>query len=587
MSRFALPLLFAVVGLSPAVAAPVPAGPVPKQLVELPVAADSMLVLHLNGIDRTRERLGKMLAGVDADFAKSTAKLLEEKIIETLDGRDLKGIDGTGRVFVAVGDVAQLNGPDGPVAVCLPVADYKVFREKFLTGPERKSFQAGKNGVDEFEAAGDDTATFLVNKDGYVTVTQNKPMAEHYAGKFDKLTVKALGRTSDALLGADVSVYLNLEQVNATYGDQIKQGRQLINLLLAQGGMGFDKQQLEVAKEMLQGLFQIVEDGRGLVIGVELRPEGAALRFDARFAPDTDTGKLVAAEKPTALAALGDLPKGMMSYAATKWKLNLSKLFQEFVAAPDEEKSAEAIEALGKLLAEGGTDTAAANADLRTALALKTVADADKTSAAMLRVMKGLTGGASYSNVLIKGRPDVTEAAEKHKGFTLHRAELKMDFEATAEKIPNEAQREAAIASMKRLAPEKLVQWFGSDGKRFVAVTAPDWATAKALLDGAVDKKATAAGDAAFAATRKQLPAEAGTITLFDAVKGLSFVGEYLEGLGGAIPGLPIDLPKIGKVKGDPVYLGFAVGLNGDTARVDVFVPVGAVKLVRQAFGDQ
>jgi len=124
-------------------------------------------------------------------------------------------------------------------------------------------------------------------------------------------------------------------------------------------------------------------------------------------------------------------------------------------------------------------------------------------------------------------------------------------------------------------------------GKRFVAVTAPDWATAKALLDGAVDKKATASGDAAFAATRKQLPAEAGTITLFDAVKGLSFVGEYLKGLGGAIPGLPVDLPKIGKVNGDPAYLGFAVGLNGDAARVDVFVPVGAVKLVRQAFGDQ
>jgi len=40
-------------------------------------------------------------------------------------------------------------------------------------------------------------------------------------------------------------------------------------------------------------------------------------------------------------------------------------------------------------------------------------------------------------------------------------------------------------------------------------------------------------------------------------------------------------------VKGDPAYLGFAVGLNGDTACVDVFVPVGAVKLVRQAFGDQ
>lgn len=587
MSRFAFAVLLAVVGLSPVTAAPVPAGPVPKQLTELPVAADSMVVAHLNGLDRTRERLTKMLAGVDADFARNTAKKIEDLLKEALDDRDLKAIDGGGRVFVAVGDVGQLTGPDGPFAVCMPVGDYKAFREKFLTGPERKSFQTNKSGVDEFEMAGSDRTTYLVNKDGYVVLTWNKPMAEQYAGKFEKLAVKALGRTADALLGADVSVFLNLEQVNATYGEQIKQGRQLLNLLLQQGAAGLDKKQLEMVKEMFQVVFQMVEDGKGVVIGIEFRPEGLAVRVDARFAPDSETGKLVAAQKPTPLAALGDLPKGMMSYSATKWKLDLGKIFQEISPAPDEEKSAEAIEALFKLLADGGTDSASASADLHSAVNLKAVADADKTSAAMLKVLKGLTAGASFSNVLVKGRPEVTEGAEKYGGFTLHKAEVKLDFDATVEKLPNEAQREAAIASMKRLVPEKVTQWFGSDGKRFVTVTAPDWKAAKALLDGALEKGAKASTDPAFIATRRQLPAEAGTITLFDAVKGLAFVGDYLEGLGGALPGLPIDLPKIAKVKGDPVYVGFAVGLDADTARVDVFLPVAAAKLLRKAFGDE
>ena len=587
MSRFVLPLFIALVGLTPVAAAPVPAGPDAKPLTDLPVPAESMIVVHLNGIDRTRERLTKMLSGVDADFAKQTAMQLDDALKSALEGRDLKAIDGTGRVFLAVGHLTELGGPDAAIAVCLPVKDYKAFREKFLTAGERRSSETGKDGVDTFTPADTDRTLYLVNKEGYVTVTPNKALAEQYAGKFDRLTVKALANSADALLGSDVSVFVNLKQVNALYADEIGQGKQLLNLVLQQGAQGLDKQQLELTKTMFTALFQMVEDGRGFVLGIDLRPEGVALRVDTRFAPDTETGKIVAAERPTALAALGEMPKGMMSYSATKWKLNFGKLYREFAAAPDEEKSAEAIAALDKLLTDGGTDSVSVSADMRTSLSLRTVASADKSAAAMLKVMKGLTAGASYSNVLLKGRPEVAEAAEKYKGFTLHRAELKMDFEATAEKMPNEEQRAAAVASMKRLSPEKVTQWFGSDGKRLVAVTAPDWKAAQGLLDAVLDKKATAASDARYTATRKQLPASAGTVALFDAVMSVSFLGEYLESMKGAIPGLPLELPKVGKVTGDPVYAGFAVGLSGDTARVDAFIPVGVVKLVRQAFASE
>jgi hypothetical protein len=153
--------------------------------------------------------------------------------------------------------------------------------------------------------------------------------------------------------------------------------------------------------------------------------------------------------------------------------------------------------------------------------------------------------------------------------------------------MPNEEQRAVAIASMKRLTPETVTQWFGSDGKRLVTVTAPNWKAAQGLLAAALEKTTTAASDPAFAATRKQLPPTAGVLSLFDAVKGMSFVGEFLDGMAGAIPGLPVEFPKVGKVTGDPVYVGFAVGLNGDTARADAFVPVGVVKLARQAFAGE
>ena len=577
-----MPFLLAAVALPPASAAPVPAGPAPKQLAELPVAADSMVVLHLNGLDRTRERLTKMLAGIDAEMAKKAAKQLDELITSTLDGRDIKSVSGTGRLFLAVGDVAQLQADEAPVALSIPVPDYAAFRQKFLTGPERKSFERGKDGVDQFELAGAERSMYLVSTDGYVVATFNKAMAEKYAGKFDKLTVKKLGAAADGFLGADLSVFLNLEMVNEKYGMEIKQGRALIGLLLQQGGMGFDKQQLATAKAFLESLFQLVEDGRGMVLGIDLRPEGAALRLDGRFDPDSETGKLAAKEKPTALVDLGDLPKGMMMYTATKWGLNFGKFLPEYVASPGDDKSEEAIEAYAKLVADNGTDSVSVSPGLQSTLNLRTTKDANAASDGLLKVMKRMQEGASYSNVLLKGKPEVTEAAQKAHGFSLHHALVKLDFEATAEKIGNEVQKEAALASMKRLSPEKVNLWFGSDGKRFVTVTARNWDEAKKLLDGVVEKKAKVSDDPAFASVRKQLAPYASSITLFDAAKGLTFLAEYAEGLGGVLP-LPVDFPKIAKLEGDTAYIGFAIGLKEDAARLDLFVPGEAVKLLMKA----
>lgn len=567
-------------------AAPVPVGGKAADVKELPVAANSMLVVQLNGLERTRDRVTKLIQGVDPEKAKDAGTHLDDMLKEVLEGRDLAGLDAQGRAFVAVGPFAELARDDSPIAVLLPVKDYKTFREKFLTKGEQRSFKKGKGGVDEIDLETNDMTVYLVdNGAGYVVATPNKDTAEAYAGKLDKLTAKKLGTLADAFLSGDVGVFVNVERVNEEYAGPIAQGRAAIAQVFQLFGGQLDKAQVELAKAALDGLFQVIEDATGVVIAVDARPEGFALRAEAAFTADSVSDKVLSAESPSALAGLSSLPKGMTTYTGSKWGQGIGgiqrKLAPEF--ASDDEKATAAIDKLFELQSAGGGEMVTASGPEFAFLSATAFKEAGKAADARLAVFQALDEGARYSNLVLKTKPKVTKDAQKHAGFTLHSAAIELDFEASA-KTPDPTQREAAIEAMKKFTPEKQTLWFGSDGKRLVQVTGKDWDAAKKLLDEFASPKAKAGDDKAFAATRKQLPAEASYLLLTDAVQTLSQWAEYASGVGGAIPGANVtDLPKFGKVKGDPAFLGVAVTARKQSVRFDLFVPVAALKTVMKA----
>lgn len=567
-------------------AAPVPVGGKSGDIKELPVAANSMLVVQLNGLERTKDRVTKLLQGIDPEKAKGAGKQIDDTLKEVLEGRDLAGLDGQGRAFVAVGSLAEIANEDGPIAVLLPVKDYKTFREKFLTAGERKSFKKGKGGVDEFEFEPNDLTVYLVdNGAGYVVATPNKDTAEVYAGKYEKLTTKKLSTLADAFLSTDVGLFLNVERVNEEYAGLIAQARAAVPQLFQLFGGQFDKSQIEMVKAAVDGLFQIIEDATGVVIALDARPEGFALRAETAFTADSESDKVLSAETPSALAGLGNLPKGMTSYAGSKWGKGIGgiqrKMMSEF--ASDDDKATTAIEKLIELVAASDGEVLTMSGPEFASLTASVFKDPSKVADARLAVFQSLDEGAKYSNLVLKTKPKVTKEAQKHAGFTLHSAAIEIDFDASA-KTPDPTQREAAIEAMKKLMPEKQTIWFGSDGKRLVQVAGKDWDAAKKLLDEFTSPKAKASDDKAFAVTRKQLPAEASYLMLADAVQWLSQLAEYASGLGGAIPGGPgADLPKFGKVKGDPAYIGVAVSAKKQWVRFDLFVPVAAVKMMMKA----
>jgi hypothetical protein len=116
---------------------------------------------------------------------------------------------------------------------------------------------------------------------------------------------------------------------------------------------------MELAKTMIGGVFQAVEDSKGIVLAAEFRPEGLNLRGQIRFADDSTSGDILKAEKPTDLAGIGKMPKGLNSYAGSKFGkkfTDLGKKFaQEFLAGDDDEKGAERIAKLQSEIAAAGS----------------------------------------------------------------------------------------------------------------------------------------------------------------------------------------------------------------------------------------
>jgi hypothetical protein len=379
-----------------------------------------------------------------------------------------------------------------------------------------------------------------------------------------------------------------MDAITEQYGEQIRGFKGLIDFAFGQAGMGgqipgLTKKQLEGMKAILSGMFQGVEDCKGLIVGVEFRPEGFNGRFQLRFAPDSVSRGTIAGETATPLAEIAGFPRGLTSYSGSKLGKKITYVLKmmggEFSAADDDDAGAEAIEKLMAEIAKAGPGVEfGAGSPPDAAISMTAYKDATKAAAALVKLYKGMAAGGRISTIILKEKPKVTEAAQKHTGFTFAEVRLAFDFEATVAALPEQV-RETTLASLKRVANERTTTWIGTDGKAVVTVTAKDWAAASKLLDNQLGGTGTVGGDAGFKLTRKNLPATANMISLAETSQMIVGFAEQMKAVGDNIPGFPA-IGGVKAVKGEPTYMGFAVVFKGDTATVDGFFPGTALSSV-------
>lgn len=568
------------------------AQPPAGQNLALPFPAKAPIVVAVNGVEKVKGRLTKMLEALPPAESGKVKQGIEEGLTKMLEGRSLKGVVPDGRLFLVVHDVTTLGDEEPGMAVLVPVTSYDEFKKTALTGGERGSVEKAGDGVESFTAGEGGKTLYLAQVKGYAVLSPSKETAASYAGKYTPAQSGAMGtELSASFLAADVALYVNMDVINELYGDKIQQFKQLIDFALGmaqQGGMlpGLNKQQVEMVKVVMQGALQGVEDGKGLVLAAEFRPDGLNARVQARFGEETDSAAFLKAEASGPLADLGKLPKGLSSYAGSKFGKRVTDLMRKFggsfAAADDDDGGAGRID---KLMAEvaaagpGAEYAATAGADAGvTVTGYKAPA---KAAAALAKLYEGLGAGAKANTIVLKEKPKVTYDAQTHRGFTFAEVGVVYDFDATVEALPENV-RETTLNSLKRMAKEKTTLWIGTDGKAVATLTGKDWAAAKKLLDEYLDGNAAVGAEAGFKLTRKNLPADATAVYLVETAQTLEALTEQAKAAAAAMPGGggPLgNLGKLGKGEGELTYVGFALTLKGQVAAVDLFVPGPAMNV--------
>ncbi len=554
------------------VAPPLHAGPVP-------IPADALVVVQLNGRGPAVERLTQSLAAVQPDSAKDMPQRLRKFLSDAAPGRDVDSVTPGERVVGVAFTFDGWNSPTPPWVWLVPVKDAATFRKKLLTDDERGDFEAGKEGVDR---AG---PWFLVNRPGYIAVSASEAAAKVFHASREVVTPDRVGGLAPIVNDSDLSAYLNVAAVNAQYGDVVRSTVQFVGLMLRNGGgplPGFDARQVETVQFALDGLTQTLADGRDLAFGLNFGTEGVTLRAEVAFTPGSPTAKQFAGDKPAALSELLNLPVGFTSYTASRWGPAASavvrRLTREYQAPADDERATAAVtafEATGRDGVRVGVSRGGESASLLVA------PDAARVTAAHAKLLRTMPRGGYSRNVLLGEKPGLREKAVEANGFTLHRGELTLDLEAGVATIRDPNVKQATLESMRRLVSEKTVLWFGDDGTRSAQLEAATPADATRLLASLLADTDRVGGNAAFAATRQRLPKLASYVLLAEAGPAVATLADYTRSVAGALPAVPgFDIPEFRTLK-DPPQSFVGVALTAEAGRVGLtlFVPAAAAKV--------
>jgi hypothetical protein len=567
-------LLVAVLAL-PAAAADSPLALVP---------ADAALVVHVRGLERTRDRLLTLVKNAVPDLAQKVEDKVNDALKSALLGRELKGMPADGPVLLVLAE-ASLH-PEEVAAVLVRVSDYEQFLGGLLKEDERKALKKDPAGYETTEV--EDKPVYLVRRDGYAVLTLSKDVAGRLTGK----VAKSLADTADPalakkLLEADVGVYVNMAVVNQQLAEPIKLFREQIEKSFEQGAAGDAKNAgLDVDRRIADTLFQAAADSQTVLATWEINPEGVAGHAEVTVPANSKTNNLLKPARSAALTErLARLPAGELAYVAAQVDLPVFKdvmVRNHGLLANPKSPEAREFKDGARALADAQPWQAVGSYHM-TPMRSVTVTDyklPDKAAAALLEIYRAYKG--SILGDAVK-EPQVRANAEKYRGFKFHSAGIAWDFDKMRAKwgeLP-EPVKESMTAGVKKFLGEGMNVWFGSDGKVFVQITAKDWETARKLFDGYLDGKDNVGGTAAFAQARKNLPAEATAVIVLDGPRYVEWFFQFARAI------VPVETPNAPEFKapaGKYSYFGVSATLRSERGHFDLWLPGSAGRDFHEMF---
>jgi hypothetical protein len=592
MNRLRFPLL-AVVGLTVLTTTnAVWSAPAPTERSGLEqIPASSPIVLHLRGAQGVRDRFVTMMENALPEVLKKIQPDLDKFLKDGFEGRKLRGLVKDGPIFWVFTELPKPNEGNAPkMAFLFHVSSYKEFRDNLLTEDERKNIKVNGAGVES--AMRDNETVYFVDRKDYAIITPQEDVANAFSKKQPGLQGKLSKEQSARLLASDFGVYVNMDTLNKQYAEQFKEARKGIETgidLFTQQGDEAQKKAIEMVKKAIGPVFQAIEDTRGVLLTAEFRPGGLALHLEGEVSEGSPTAALLQDSKPVPFKELERLPGGRAYYSALKTSSALYKgvgglLFG--VVQDPESKEAKAVEAAINELAKAGPGVRLDAYSLPLAgLQVYHYDDPAKAVEATLKLFQAMGPGGGISTATLKEKPVIKTKAEKYGDFELHSVQLVWDFDKMAEQMAakgGEEDKKKVIEAMKGLLGEKSTIWFGTDSKSLVQITAADWPAARKLLDE-YTKGTKPAGDVkAFRDVRKEMPARASLMGLFDTVQLGETVTDAIKPFLANAP-VPANWPNKPE-KGTAAFVGLSVTLQPQRGGLDTFITAAAAHEFYKAY---
>jgi hypothetical protein len=552
------------------------------------VPAEAPVVICLRGVERTKDRLVTMIKNAVPDLAPVVQAKVDEAFKAAMKDRELKGVPKNGPIFVALTEMPETAATAPPMAIIVRVTNYAEFRDGILKDDERKALKTDPAGYESTKINDEDV--YLVDRKGYAVLTPQKDVAIQFTKKQDGLDSKIAKETAKKLLESDAAVYVDMTAVNKKYGDQMKQFRQLIPLLMEQVSQSgqVDKSQLEMIKRMTEGIFQLVEDSQTFLVAADFRPEGLSLRTQVSVGADSKSNALLKNAKPTALEDLAKMPANHLGYVSMEVPPELLKALQPimtgFMSGPDGKPNKAIAEALDKMIAAGPQTLTMDFSMPMEGMQIWKYDDPNKAAQAQLELLQAFDAGGNFQNAILKAKPKIKENDVEHRGFKLSSASMVWDLDKMMEKAPGGKEM---VEAMKKLLGEGANSWFGTDGKVYVQITAKDWDSAKRQLDEYLDGSNSAGQHKPFQETWKQLPSQTTVVGLIDLPQYVQIIAEFV-GPAFKAQGLPVNIPHLKASKGK-TYLGIAVILEPTRGSLELWIPGTTAneiyKMVQPAIG--
>lgn len=478
-----------------------------------------------------------------------------------------------------------------PYVLLLPTSDAKGMLESFQpTAPE--------NGISEVTVPGANAEPgYVATVGNFVAFAQDRDFLQNYLeNKKETLDKRVTDDAAKSFNDNDVAVYANVSEFGPAVVRQIDQMLPMIRMMMRNARQpGVTDAQVAMQQQYVEIMLNLVRslmtDTNAAIATARLSDAGATLGLSTQFKPDSELGKMAAAQKPLASTSLEGLPAAgpvLLAGAAT-WNSDtinqiISPMFEAITNAnigDDDTKGR--IKAYFDLLKQSSTLTNgikfAAYAPkpeqkgLYHVAMLTQVSDASK----MIDIQKQLMSQQSVVTTAmspgIKQEIDTSEPAQTVKGLTFSSFTLKVQVD------PDAASRPDMQAASKIL---DVIYGGNSSTIRSAAVGTTHVLTTMGLDAAQLEQAATAAQTdkseakaASLNLTSTQILPNASTVMFVSVDRWISVIEKIVKGQDPAAAETPAD-----QAQASPMVISAAA--TGSNVTMEAHLPVSLLNAITQ-----